>query len=62
VLAAAGLVALSDGPDGMIARLAEDHLTARRLADGVLEWTLADLPLISTPDTSTPATGSQDVA
>jgi rhodanese-related sulfurtransferase len=41
--------------------------TARRLADGVLEWTLADLPLArlfdpSTPDTSTPVTGSQDVA
>jgi threonine aldolase len=35
VLAAAGLVALSDGPDGMIARLAEDHLTARRLAEGL---------------------------
>ncbi len=32
--------------------------TARRLVDGVLEWTLADLPLI----TSTPATGSEDVA
>jgi threonine aldolase len=35
VLAAAGLVALSDGPDGMIERLAEDHITARRLADGL---------------------------
>jgi threonine aldolase len=35
VLAAAGLVALGDGPDGMIARLAEDHLTARRLAEGL---------------------------
>ncbi|MGD0409574.1 MAG: GntG family PLP-dependent aldolase [Candidatus Limnocylindrales bacterium] len=35
VLAAAGLVALSDGPDGMIARLAEDHVNARRLADGL---------------------------
>jgi threonine aldolase len=33
VLAAAGLVALSDGPDGMIERLAEDHATARRLAE-----------------------------
>jgi rhodanese-related sulfurtransferase len=44
-------------------RLLTSHgRTARRLADGVLEWTLADLPLISTPDTSTPATGSQDVA
>jgi threonine aldolase len=35
VLAAAGLVALSDGPDGMIDRLAEDHFTARRLAEGL---------------------------
>ena len=32
VLAAAGLVALSDGPEGTIARLAEDHVNARRLA------------------------------
>ena len=37
VLAAAGLVALSDGPDGMIERLAEDHATARRLAQGLAE-------------------------
>jgi threonine aldolase len=33
VLAAAGLVALRDGDAGMIARLAEDHATARRLAE-----------------------------
>ena len=32
VLAATGLVALSDGPEGTIARLAEDHVNARRLA------------------------------
>jgi threonine aldolase len=38
VLAAAGLVALSDGPDGTIARLAEDHANARRLADGLAEF------------------------
>jgi threonine aldolase len=37
VLAAAGLVALSDGPDGTIARLAEDHANARRLAEGLAE-------------------------
>jgi threonine aldolase len=37
VLAAAGLVALSDGPDGMIDRLAEDHATARQLAVGLAE-------------------------
>jgi threonine aldolase len=39
VLAAAGLIALRDGPAGMIERLAEDHVNARRLADG-----LAGLP------------------
>lgn len=35
VAAAAGLVALSDGPDGMIDRLADDHRHARRLAEGL---------------------------
>jgi threonine aldolase len=35
VLAAAGLVALDEGPDGMISRLAEDHANARRLAEGL---------------------------
>ena len=35
ILAAAGLVALSDGPDGTIRRLAEDHANARRLADAL---------------------------
>ena len=35
VLASAGLVALGDGPDGMIGRLAEDHANARRLAEGL---------------------------
>jgi threonine aldolase len=35
ILAAAGLVALSGGPDGMIERLAEDHANARRLAEGL---------------------------
>jgi threonine aldolase len=39
VLAAAGLVALSDGPDGTVARLAEDHANARRLAEGLAELT-----------------------
>ncbi len=33
ILAAAGLVALGDGPDGTIDRLAEDHANARRLAE-----------------------------
>ena len=35
VLAAAGLVALSDGPDGTIGRIAEDHANARRLAEAL---------------------------
>ena len=35
VLAAAGLVALSSGPDGTVDRLAEDHANARRLAEGL---------------------------
>ena len=35
VLAAAGLVALDDGPDGTVARLADDHAMARRLAEGL---------------------------
>jgi threonine aldolase len=34
ILAAAGLLALRDGPSGMIDRLAEDHANARRLAEG----------------------------
>jgi threonine aldolase len=37
VLAAAGLVALSDEPDGMIDRLADDHANARRLAQALAE-------------------------
>jgi threonine aldolase len=37
ILAAAGLIALHDGSDGMIERLAEDHANARRLADGIAE-------------------------
>ena len=35
VLAAPGLIALRDGPAGMIDRLAEDHANARQLADGL---------------------------
>jgi threonine aldolase len=34
-LAAPGLIALRDGPSGMIERLADDHVNARRLADGI---------------------------
>jgi threonine aldolase len=37
VLAAPGLVALDDGPEGMIERLAEDHENARLLAEGLAE-------------------------
>jgi threonine aldolase len=37
VLAAPGLVALRDGSAGMIERLADDHVTARQLADGLAE-------------------------
>jgi threonine aldolase len=35
ILAASGLIALSDGPDGTIGRLAEDHVNARRLAEAL---------------------------
>jgi threonine aldolase len=35
ILAAAGLIALRDGQEGMIERLAEDHANARRLAEGL---------------------------
>jgi len=47
VLAAAGLLALGDGPDGeggLIARLADDHANARRLASGI-----ADLDGVRSP-------------
>ena len=37
VLAAPGLVALRDGPEGMIERLADDHRNARRLAEGLVQ-------------------------
>ena len=56
VLAAPGLLALSDGPDGMIARLADDHANARRLAEG-----LADLAGIESPGgVAQPAPGRLD--
>ena len=35
IIAAAGLVALGEGPDGMIERLADDHANARALAEGL---------------------------
>ena len=37
ILAAPGLIALRDGPAGMIERLAEDHANARRLAEAIAE-------------------------
>lgn len=37
ILAAAGLIALRDGPTGMIERLADDHANARALADALAE-------------------------
>jgi threonine aldolase len=44
VLAAAGLVALADGPEGTVKRLAEDHVNARRLATEI-----AKLPDVISP-------------
>ena len=56
ILAAAGLVALQDGDAGMIARLADDHANARRLAEG-----LAALDGIHSPgDIAQPGDGLLD--
>jgi threonine aldolase len=58
ILAAAGLVALQDGPAGMIERLAEDHANARRLAEG-----LAALPWVASPGgVAQPESGPLDPA
>jgi threonine aldolase len=58
VIAAAGLVALQDGRDGMIERLADDHRNARRLAEG-----LADVPgVVSAGGIAQPAPGRLDPA
>jgi threonine aldolase len=58
ILAAAGLVALSDGDDGTITRLADDHANARRLAEG-----LADLDGVESPGgIAQPAPGRLDPA
>lgn len=38
VLAAPGLLALRDGPSGMIERLQEDHENAKRLGEGLAEY------------------------
>jgi threonine aldolase len=56
VLAAAGLVALADGPEGMIDRLVDDHANARRLAEA-----LADMDGIVSPGgIAQPAPGRLD--
>ncbi len=56
VLAAAGLIALRDGPAGMIDRLAEDHANARHLAEG-----LAGLDgIVSAGDIAQPEPGPLD--
>jgi threonine aldolase len=44
VIAAPGLIALRDGPTGMIERLADDHDNARRLAEA-----LAEMPGVEDP-------------
>jgi len=56
VIAAAGLVALRDGPAGMIERLADDHANARRLAEA-----LADMDGVVSPgDIAQPRAGRLD--
>jgi threonine aldolase len=56
ILAAAGLVALQDGPAGMIDRLADDHVNARRLAEA-----LADMDgVVSAGGIAQPAPGRLD--
>jgi threonine aldolase len=56
ILAAAGLVALSDGPDGMIERLADDHANARRLAEALSGME----GIVSAGGTAQPAPGPLD--
>jgi threonine aldolase len=56
VMAAPGLIALRDGPSGMIERLAEDHVNARLLAEA-----LAAMPGIGSPgDLAQPTPGRLD--
>jgi threonine aldolase len=56
VLAAPGLVALADGPTGMIDRLADDHANARRLGEA-----LADMAGVRSPgSTAQPTEGRLD--
>jgi threonine aldolase len=58
ILAAAGLLALSDGPQGMIDRLAEDHANARRLADALSSMD----GIVSAGGTTQPSPGPLDPA
>ena len=58
ILAAAGLVALSDGPDGMIERLADDHANARRLAEALSGFD----GVVSAGGTTQPTPGPLDPA
>jgi len=56
VLAAPGLIALRDGPAGMIERLADDHANARRLAEAI-----SAMDGIASPgDVAQPAAGPLD--
>jgi threonine aldolase len=58
VLAAPGLIALRDGPAGMIERLADDHANARTLAEAI-----ADMDgVVSAGDVAQPAPGRLDPA
>jgi len=56
VLAAPGLIALRDGPAGMIERLADDHAHARRLAEALSEMA----GIVSAGDIAQPAPGPLD--
>jgi threonine aldolase len=56
ILAAAGLVALSEGPEGTIARLAEDHANARRLAEALGEMA----GIVAAGGTAQPGSGPLD--
>jgi threonine aldolase len=58
VLAAPGLLALRDGPGGMIDRLAEDHEHARRLAEALAEMD----GIVSAGDIAQPTPGRLDPA
>lgn len=56
VLAAPGLIALRDGPAGMIERLAEDHGNARRLAEALSEYP----GILAAGDVAQPGSGPLD--